>query len=85
LFNERLIMSYKNKAEILDKQFSALCGKLSALSPLAIFERGYCSASKDGKTVYSIKAINEGDSITLRLSDGEADCKVCERRDINEI
>ena len=78
-------MSYKNKTEILEKQFSAMCGKLSALSPLAVFERGYCSASKGGKTLNSITDLNSGDIIKLRLTDGEADCTVGERRSIDEI
>lgn len=85
LLSERLVMSYKNKTEILEKQFSAMCGKLSALSPLAVFERGYCSASKGGKTLNSITDLNSGDIIKLRLTDGEADCTVGERRSIDEI
>lgn len=85
LLSERLTMSYKNKTEILEKQFSAMCGKLSALSPLAVFERGYCSASKDGKTINSINDLSNGDIIKLRLTDGEADCTVGERRSIDEI
>ena len=85
LLNERLTMSYKNKTEILENQFSAMCGKLSALSPLAVFERGYCSASKDGKPLNSINDLSNGDIIKLRLTDGEADCTVGERRSIDEI
>lgn len=85
LLYERLMISYKNKTEILEKQFSAICGKLSALSPLAVFERGYCSASKDGRMLNSVEDLNTGDIIKLRLTDGEADCTVNERRNINEI
>lgn len=85
LLYERLMISYKNKTEILEKQFSAICGKLSTLSPLAVFERGYCSASKDGRMLNSVEDLNTGDIIKLRLTDGEADCTVNERRNINEI
>jgi len=85
LLYERLMISYKNKTEILEKQFSAICGKLSVLSPLAVFERGYCSASKDGRMLNSVEDLNTGDIIKLRLTDGEADCTVNERRNINEI
>lgn len=85
LLSERLIMTYKNKTEILEKQFSAMCGKLSALSPLAVFDRGYCTASKDGEAVNSINDLSSGDKIKLRLTDGEADCTVGERRSIDEI
>jgi len=85
LLYERLMISYKNKTEILEKQFAAICGKLSVLSPLAVFERGYCSASKDGRMLNSVEDLNTGDIIKLRLTDGEADCTVNERRNINEI
>lgn len=79
---DRCIMAYKNKTEVTQKQFVALCGKLSALSPIAIFERGYCSASKNGKIISKVSQIDEGDNLTLRLSDGELDCNVTERRNL---
>ena len=84
-FFDRCVSSYKKETEVLGKQFAALCGKLSALSPLSVFERGYCSVTKDGKSVSSISQINEGDSILLRLTDGEVDCSVTKRRNLNEI
>ena len=82
---ERSIMAYRNKQEGFQKQFSALCGKLSALSPLSVFERGYCSASKGGKTINKISDVQVGDILLIRLSDGEADCSVQKRRKYNEI
>ena len=82
---ERCTIAYKNKAQVCEKLFAALCGKLSALSPLAVFERGYCSATKDGKVIRNVSQIENGDNITLRLTDGEADCLVTGRRDKNEI
>lgn len=77
---DRCVMAYKNIAQVYEKHFTALCGKLSALSPLAVFERGYCSATKDGKSVNKVALLNDGDNIVLRLTDGEADCCVTERR-----
>ena len=77
---ERIMISYKNRVEINEKKFSALCGKLSTLSPLAVFERGYCAAQKDGKLISSIKDITIGDTLTVKLTDGEFDCNVTERR-----
>ena len=83
--SERLNISYKNQTERFEKQFSALCGKLSALNPLAVFERGYCSIKKDGKSINKICQTEIGDQLTLRLTDGELDCNVIQRRIINEI
>lgn len=80
LLLDRCAMAYKNKTSVAEKHLTALLGKLSALSPLNVFERGYCSASKDGKTVNKISEIDNGDNIVLRLTDGEVDCNVTERR-----
>ena len=77
---ERIMFSYKNKVELEEKKFSALCGKLSTLSPLAVFERGYCAAEKDGKLINSIKDTDIGDILTVKLTDGEIDCNVTGRR-----
>lgn len=81
-FYDRCIIAYKNRIEVLEKLFAALCGKLSALSPIAVFERGYCSATKNGNAVTKISQLDDGDNILLRLSDGEAECKVTERRSL---
>jgi len=79
---DRFLNAYKNKAEVAEKLFSALCGKLSALNPLSIFERGYCTALKDGKTINCINQVETGDKIILRVTDGELDCDVINRRSL---
>ncbi len=82
---DRCLISYKNNIDISEKQFNALCGKLSALNPLAVFERGYCTATKNGETINSISQVDEGDNILLRLTDGVAECSITERRNLDEI
>ena len=79
---DRCVVAYKNINELALNMFSALCGKLSALSPIAVFERGYCSVSKDGKTVSKVEEIEKNDALTIRLSNGEIDCRVEDRRSI---
>lgn len=76
---DRCVLAYKNNTESLNEKFNALCGKLSALSPLAIFERGYCSAQKDGKTVNNISQVEVGDNINIRLTGGDINCSVNEK------
>ncbi len=71
---------YKNKIDMSEKRFSALCGSLSALSPLAVYERGYSSIKKGDKAVTKANQIADGDDICVRLSDGEIDCTVNNRR-----
>lgn len=82
LLLDRCTLAYKNTASVKEKQFTALCGKLSALSPLNVFERGYSHATKDGKTLSKISDVNDGDDIVLRLTDGEIDCNVTRRRSL---
>jgi len=82
---DRCVNAYKNKVDLSTKQFSILGGKLSTLSPLAVLERGYSCAMKDGKMINSITEIDDGDEINIRMLDGEAICNVIERRKFDEI
>ena len=83
--SESLIKAFANKIDLEQKRFEKEAGKLSALSPLSVFERGYCSLSKENKLVSDIKNIEIGDMVTLRLKGGELDCEVTERRVSDEI
>lgn len=58
------------------KEFSSLCAKLDALSPLKILARGYGVASKEGKIISKVNSVEKGDIIDLRLSDGKIECEV---------
>ena len=73
---DSLSRAFSNKKELSVKRLEALTGKLSALNPLAIFERGYSSTIKNGKMLTSVKQVNTGDDITLRMADGELECSV---------
>lgn len=57
-------------------EFSSLCAKLDALSPLKILARGYSVASKQGKILSEIADVEKGDLINVRLSGGEIECEV---------
>ncbi len=83
--SESLIKAFANKIDLENKRFEMEAGKLSALSPLSVFERGYCSLSKDDRLVSDIKNIEIGDTVLLRLKGGELDCSVTERRISDEI
>lgn len=51
--------------------------KLDALSPLQTLSRGFSVAvMNDGTVVRSSKDLHSGDDFTLKLSDGDVDCKV---------
>ena len=55
-----------------DKQsLSLLAGRLDALSPLKVLQRGYAVATDSaGQVLRSVKSLSPSDSFTLRLSDG---------------
>jgi exodeoxyribonuclease VII large subunit len=56
------------------KSVQAFMGKLDALSPLAILDRGYsiCSKWPEGAIVRSVSEISVGDALKVLFTDGEA-------------
>ena len=78
--NSLLIDRMRNKIKLTlsenEKEFARITAKLDALSPLKLLSRGYSVATKEGKAVKSVEDITPNDKISLRLSDGIADCTV---------
>ena len=77
LFRNNEMLTKDKKA-----QFALLAGKLDALSPLKIIERGY-SVVRDvnSSVVSSIAQISEGDMLEISLKDGKANCSVISARE----
>ncbi len=46
-------------------------GKIESMNPLAVLSRGYAVASKEGKTVKSVREVHSGEEIGIRFCDGE--------------
>ena len=66
-----------------ENKFAMLLGKLNALSPLAVMQRGYAVAKKSGgKIIKSVSQISANDDVKIEFADGNAVCKVCE---VNQI
>ncbi len=65
---------------LLDRKkqgLAASIGKLEALSPLAVLQRGYAVAQNaDGEVTTSAAAFDAGDKITVRFADGAVDATV---------
>lgn len=59
--------------EITKSKLENLWGRLDALSPFAVLERGYSITTKlsDGKVLKDIKSLKTGDQIKTRLRKGE--------------
>lgn len=66
----------KQSVAVKSKEFSALCAKLDAMSPLKILARGYSVATKDGRIITDVSAVEKGDMINVRVSNGEIECEV---------
>ncbi len=68
--SEMLVKDKKSK-------FAMLAGKLDALSPLKVLERGYSVVkTSEGNIVSGLEQVSVGDSLEISLKDGKIDCNV---------
>jgi len=87
--NKRLLLDYQSRRLVhgLDRSVSAqrerlagLAASLDAMSPLKVLGRGYAIAQReDGRVLSSVTGAKPGDRFSLRLSDGNLDCRVEEK------
>jgi len=77
-----MLAEISHRVALHKKSLQALTGKLDALSPLAILERGYsiCSRLPEGEIVRSVGDIAIGDAVRILFSDGEAVSEVKEKK-----
>ncbi len=71
-----------HRIEILDKKLTGMSGKLNALSPLSVMERGYsiCRRMPDMKIIKDAIEVEKDGQVNVRLSKGELICHVAERK-----
>ncbi len=64
-----------------NNEFKLLCTRLEAVNPLAVLSHGY-SVLEDGEgnIISSVSSVNVGDRVKIKLSDGEFDASVTEKR-----
>ncbi|ANX12841.1 exodeoxyribonuclease VII large subunit [Fictibacillus arsenicus] len=83
--NEKVNLLHKNLIKETNRHvrqhqtnFSNKISRLSSLNPLAIMDRGYSLTYKKGKNelVKSVKQVNSGESLTIKLKDGQIDCHI---------
>ena len=59
------------------ERFARLAAALDALSPLKVLGRGYAVArTPEGDVVSSVRGVDPGDLLAVRLADGSLDCRV---------
>jgi exodeoxyribonuclease VII large subunit len=62
---------------------SKICARLSAMNPLAVLARGYSAIYTDeGNIASSISVLKIGDEITISMSDGDAEAKILNTKQI---
>lgn len=74
---QRLINSANRITLKQQQQLQRAAAKLEVVSPLATLQRGYAIAStRDGKTLTSTQQVTSGDTVALKVADGDIDCYV---------
>lgn len=78
-----LVYLFKNKLDNANAEFSALAGKLDALSPLKVLDRGYSITYKlpSMKIIKQSAKLKKGDEVLINFSKGKAKCSVEETED----
>lgn len=81
-FSERIASLTISEVKRNKLKYSALVGKLDALSPLGVIARGYALAEMDGKVITSVKDAALSDKVDIRLSDGVLKTIVTEIKEV---
>lgn len=76
--SERLEAAVGKRIDDLSNSFSLTVSKIDALSPLKVLSRGFAAVQNNGVSVNSISQLNVNDDLSVRFSDGVAQCKVKE-------
>lgn len=77
-YSSRLLQRTRLAGDQASREVNALSGKLEALSPLQVLERGYsvCLDDRSGELIQDSSKINKGDPVVVILRKGSLDCEV---------
>ena len=76
MYINNLLNIIKTKQEQEKSRYVELVAKLDALSPLKTLTRGYSITLKNGKIIKSIKELEQGDIVDIRLLDGKKQAQI---------
>lgn len=79
---KHLINAMMANLEAKSKKLAVEAAQINALNPLGVLSRGYTVAQCDGKLVRSINQVNKGDTISVRVIDGNIKCSVKETEEL---
>ena len=81
-FAQALDYNIKSKIATLDNKMQLLTSKLDNLNPLRIMRLGYSmTLTEDNKIINNIHNINIGDTIKVKLLNGELDAKIVDKKE----
>jgi len=69
--SDRLHLSMRSSMSREQARLGHLSGRLDAMSPLRVLDRGYVVVSRSDEAVTSAQGVVQGDIVTLRFRDGE--------------
>ena len=76
LLVNRMQTQMRHQLQLRRERFGVQAARLDALSPLRVLGRGYAVVYKDEKAVSKAEVISRGDSVRVRMADGELLCMV---------
>lgn len=80
-YEDKLRILMENKIRETRHQFSIYVEKMKGLSPLDKLNQGYAYVqAEDGKTLKSVEQVNDGDRLSVYVSDGVITAKVLKTR-----
>lgn len=82
LLANRMIMAQNKQVSQHNQRYIAAVSKLDAMSPLKVLTRGYSMAQKEnGEIIRSVHQTEQGEQISVRLSDGKLIARILEREE----
>jgi len=76
LLEQQMTGAFERMLNQKKARYARAAATLDAISPLKVIARGYSMASREGTVVRSVKQLEPGDTLKLRLADGTAACTV---------
>ena len=82
LLSNRLVAAETQNITRKNQQYIAAVSKLDAMSPLKVLARGYAmTQNSDGDVIRSVKQVEVGERLTVRLSDGNLSATVMNKEE----
>ena len=79
---DKLNRIMSNNISISNLKVNNLINKLELLNPISTLKRGYSVTYKDNKAITDVNKLNEGDSLLIRLYNGEVESKVISTKEV---